>query len=212
VIQLSIIIKVVVLAMLPLSLLSGSSAVAFSSTSSYRIAPGDLISHEDKLYLWEKDVEMVSRECGENRTLLKEGYLFLYDNVTHNYKESISSANFSLYKNGEIVTQSNVKEGDFFYYNKTIDGNEYTIIKFKVVNIFSADGSCGGYWTVIQSFFQYSDGTNKTETLAVSPTQTTTAVPNETSTIIPPEKTAGFEGFLAITTLLVAITIRRNRR
>jgi hypothetical protein len=37
------------------------------------------------------------------------------------------------------------------------------------------------------------------------------AVPTETSTIIPPEKTGGFEGFLAIMALLVAITIRRNR-
>lgn len=46
-------------------------------------ALGDLIlGHEDKLYLWEKEVEMVSRGCGENRTLLKEGYLFLFDNVT----------------------------------------------------------------------------------------------------------------------------------
>lgn len=94
-----------------------------------------------RLYLWEKDVEMVSRECGENRTLLKEGYLFLFDNVNDNYNESKRSANFSLYKNGEIVTQSNLKEGDFFYYNRTIDGNEYIIIKFKVVNIFSADGT-----------------------------------------------------------------------
>jgi hypothetical protein len=50
---------------------------AFSSTASYSTyAPGDLIiSHEDRLYLWEKDVPMVSRECGENMTLLKEGYL-----------------------------------------------------------------------------------------------------------------------------------------
>jgi hypothetical protein len=174
-------------------------------------ASGDLIlSHEDKLFLWEKDVPMVSRECGENRTLLKEGYLFLYDNVTHNYKESISSANFSLYKYGEIVKQMNVKEGDFFYYNKTIDGNEYTIITFKVVNIFSADGTCGGYWAAIQSFSQYSDGTNKTETLAASQNQTTTAVPPETSTILPTEKAAGFEVFLAITALLLAITFRRS--
>ncbi|MCX9084492.1 MAG: hypothetical protein OIN87_06840 [Candidatus Methanoperedens sp.] len=207
----SIIIKVVVLVMLSLSLLSGSADADFSSTSSYRTAPGDLISHEDKLYLWEKDVEMVSRECGENRTLLKEGYLFLYDNVTHNYKESISSANFSLYKNGEIVTQSNVKEGDFFYYNKTIDGNEYTIIKFKVVNIFSADGTCGGYWAVIQSFSQYSDGTNKTETLASSPTRTLMAVPTETSAIIPPEKTFGFEAVLAISILLAVYSIRGKK-
>ena len=45
---------------------------------------------------------------------------------------------------------------------------------------------------------------NKTETLAASPTQTVTAVP--------PENTAGFEIFLAITVLLMAITIRRKRR
>jgi hypothetical protein len=138
---------------------------AFSSTASYSTyAPGDLIlSHEDRLYLLEKDVAMVSRECGENMTLLKEGYLFLFDNVTDNYKELKRYADFSLYKNGEIVTKLNVKQGDFFYYNKTIDGNEYTIIKFKLVNIFSSDGLCSGSLAQIQPFFQYSDGTGGQE-------------------------------------------------
>jgi hypothetical protein len=108
-----------------------------------------------------------------------------------------------------------VKEGDFFYYNKTIDGKEYTIIKFKVANIFSADGLCGGFLAQIQPFFQYSDGTeniisNKTETLAASPTPTMTVVPPETSTKIPPEKTAGFEVVLAIIILMAIYTTRRN--
>jgi hypothetical protein len=53
---------------------------------------------------------------------------------------------------------------------------------------------------------------SQTETLVANPTQTMTAVPTETSTIIPPEKTGGFEVVLTITALLVAITIRRNRR
>ena len=53
---------------------------------------------------------------------------------------------------------------------------------------------------------------SQTETLVASPTQTMTAVPTETSTIISPEKTTGFEVVLAITALLLAITIRRNRR
>lgn len=160
------------IAILLLSLLAGSASAASSSPASYRTyAPGDLIlSHEDKIYLWEKDVPMVSRECGENMTLLKEGYLFLYDNVDQIYipasdgtVESKRSANFYLYKNGEIVKQLNVKEGEYFYYNKTIDGKEYTIIKFKVVNIFNADGLYSGYLTLIQPFFQYSDGTSGQE-------------------------------------------------
>lgn len=50
------------------------------------------------------------------------------------------------------------------------------------------------------------------ETPITTQTQTLRAVPHETSTIIPPEKTVGSEVFLAITALLVAITIRRNRR
>src|SRR3990170_1862265 len=81
------IIKLVVLAIMSLILLAGNSGAAFSTTSSYMTnAPGDLIlSHEGRLYLWEKDVPMVTGECGENMTLLKEGYLFLYDNVTQIY-------------------------------------------------------------------------------------------------------------------------------
>ncbi len=153
------IVKVVVLAILSLFFLSGSSGAAFYRT----YVPGDLILlHEDKLYLWEKDVEMVSSECGVNKTLLKEGYLILFDNITDTIINSYRymSAHFSLYKNGEIVTQLNVKAGDFFYYNKTIDGNEYTIIKFKLANIFSSDGVCGGLLAQIQPFFQYSDGTS----------------------------------------------------
>jgi len=76
--------KAVGITVLLFLLLSGSAGTAFSITTSYRTyAPGDLIlSHEDKLYLWEKEVEMVSSECGVNMTLLKEGYLFLFDNVS----------------------------------------------------------------------------------------------------------------------------------
>lgn len=149
---------------LSLFFLSGSAGAAFSGAASYRTyVPGDLILlHEDKLYLWEKEVEMVSSECGVNKTLLKEGYLILFDNITDIIINSsrYMSAHFSVYKNGEIVTQLNVKAGDFFYYNKTIDGNEYTIIKFKLANIFSSDGVCGGLLAQIQPFFQYSDGTS----------------------------------------------------
>ena len=213
---------------LSLLLYAGSAGADVSSGASYRTyAPGDLIlSHEDKVYLWEKDVPMVSRECGENMTLLKEGYSFLYGNVDQIYipasdgtVEEKRSANFSLYKNGEIVTQLNVKAGDFFYYNKTINGNEYTIIKFKVVSIFSADGLCGGYWAQIQPFFQYSDGTGGQEIqignsclspLAASPIQTLTVVPPETSTIIPTEKAAGFQFALAITILLAVYASGRK--
>jgi len=53
---------------------------------------------------------------------------------------------------------------------------------------------------------------SQTETLVANPTRTMTAVPTETSTIIPPEKTGGFEGFLAITALLLGITTQGNRK
>ena len=53
---------------------------------------------------------------------------------------------------------------------------------------------------------------NKTETLAASQTRTLAAVPPETSTIILTEKAAKFEVVLAITALLLTITIRLNRR
>ena len=51
-----------------------------------------------------------------------------------------------------------------------------------------------------------------TETPIATTTQTPRAVSNETQTVIPLEKSAGFEAVLVITTLLLVITIRRNRR
>jgi PKD repeat protein len=50
------------------------------------------------------------------------------------------------------------------------------------------------------------------ETPITTQTQTLRPVSNETQTVTPLEKTAGFEIFLAITALLLVITIRRNRR
>jgi hypothetical protein len=46
----------------------------------------------------------------------------------------------------------------------------------------------------------------------VSSTETLKAVPTEIHKVSPSEKAAGFEVFLAITTLLLVITIIRNRR
>lgn len=48
-------------------------------------------------------------------------------------------------------------------------------------------------------------------TTAAGSEKSTTSSPNETHNIIPTEKAAGFQFALAITALLVAITIRRNR-
>jgi hypothetical protein len=72
-------------------------------------------------------------ENARNVTMIGEGYsLFLDDVWVHDKR----IANFSIHKNGEVVRNSNVKDGDVLYYNKTIDGKEYKIIEAKVDGIF----------------------------------------------------------------------------
>ncbi|NJD54726.1 MAG: hypothetical protein FIB07_17940 [Candidatus Methanoperedens sp.] len=209
------------------NLISASAGVAFSNPASYRTyAPGDLIlSHEDRLFLWEKEVEMVSSECGVNMTLLKEEYLILFDNITDVIINSSihRSAHFSLYKNGEIVTRLNGKVGDFFYYNQTTDGGYILAGTIRSYGSGNKDG-----WLVkvggepegtgnITMASQTGTGNikrsiivipNRTERLAESPIQPVTSVPFDTNTIIPPKKTAGFEVVLAIIIYIAIYTIK----
>ncbi len=103
-----------------------------------------------------------------NVTLLKEGYILSFDSADQisipdkdgNWSNVIRIANFSLYKNGEVAKKSNLTAGEFFYYNKTMDGREYTIIEFKVDGIFNWGE---GYLVQLRSFHQYSDGTGGQE-------------------------------------------------
>jgi len=86
-------------------------------------------------------------------TMLKEGYsLSLYDVYSDH-----TVAEFTIYKNEEIVKRIKVNEGDYFYYNKTIDGREYTIIGSKVDKIFLGTPN---NLVKLEPFYQYSDGSN----------------------------------------------------
>ena len=86
-------------------------------------------------------------------TLLKEGYSISLDDA-FNYGVITRAADFTIYKNKEIIKRMKVNEGEYFYYNKTIGGKEYTIIESKVDGIFS-----GSTYDIVQlrPFYQYSD-------------------------------------------------------
>ncbi len=86
-------------------------------------------------------------------TLLKEGYSLSLDDAFNIGIPRV--ADFTIYKNKEIVKRMKVNEGEYFYYNKTIGGKEYTIIESKVDAMFS-----GSTYDIVQlrPFYQYSDG------------------------------------------------------
>ncbi len=88
-------------------------------------------------------------------TLLKEGYSLSLDDVYDICCQDITAASLIIYKNEEIVKRIKVKTGDYIYYNKTIDGIEYTIIESKLDAIFR-----GSTYDIVQlrPFYQYSDG------------------------------------------------------
>ncbi|MBU3968009.1 MAG: hypothetical protein KKG76_11675 [Euryarchaeota archaeon] len=147
--------------------------VAYASGSaSYRAyETGDMILAPDRIYLGIPLDPGSSPECDENVTLLKEGYMLSLDSV---YSIStpatdgmpgkhIGIANFSLYKNGEVVKKLNLTQGDFFYYNKTIDGRVYRIIETKVDGIYNGEGTCSIFFVALRHFYQYSDGTVELE-------------------------------------------------
>jgi hypothetical protein len=151
---------------LALLLLFGTAAAG--STSSGTNAADDLIlAGRIDLNILEEPVYF--QGCVRNMTLLKEGYMISVDSI---YYRTVMPgtvkriANFSLYKDGEVVKRSEVVDGDAFYYNKTIDGKEYTIIEFKVNGIYHGDGECTGTIIIIRPFFQYSDE-NRTDEMEI---------------------------------------------
>ncbi|HUV82932.1 MAG TPA: hypothetical protein VMW53_07660 [archaeon] len=86
-------------------------------------------------------VDMVIPETGssweytQDIILLKEGYLLSLDGV--HPSDKWMAANFSLFKNGEAIKKESVDDGDIFYFNRTIDKEEHTIIEATVYGIFS---------------------------------------------------------------------------
>ncbi len=94
-------------------------------------------------------------EYARNVTMLKEGYSLFLDSVSFYEKAPwIRIANFSIYKNGEVVKKLHAKDGDVFHYNKTIDGKEYKIIESKVDGIFVNSH----IMVRLRPLYQYSDG------------------------------------------------------
>lgn len=217
-----------------LALLLFLSAGAAGSASN-NTAAGDLILAPDKIYLdpWYSGD---AQDCARNVTLLKEGYMLSLDNLNFTsipakdgmWGKTIWIANFSLYKNGEVVKRSylthgdivkeiNLTYGNIFYYNKTIDGKDYTIIEAKLDGVFLAE-SCGTVLVILRPFYQYSDGTGAVgQEIPISSRETTgtsktpAAGSTETHKVSPAEKSAGFEAALAITILQVVYIARRKR-
>jgi hypothetical protein len=207
---------------------------AAGSSSGRTNAVGDLILATDKIFLdpW---YHGDSQNCVGNTTFLKEGYMLSLDNLNFTsfpakdgvWGKTIWIANFSLYKHGEVVKRSylthgdivkeiNLTYGNIFYYNKTIDGREYTIFEAKLDAIFLTE-SCGTVLVILRPFYQYSDGTGGIgEEIPVRSEETTgtsktpAASPTEIHNTNPAEKSAGFETVLTITIFLVVFTTVRK--
>jgi hypothetical protein len=113
-------------------------------------AVGDLIL-DSEILLRTPDFHDAKKDTGST-TLLKDGYSLSLDKVW--WGGQIGVANFSIFENGEVVKRLSANEEDYFYYNKTIDGEEYTIIKSRVDVIL-----WGNYHLVkLRPVRQYSDG------------------------------------------------------
>ena len=109
-------------------------------------AVGDLILDTEIFFLYDEP-EWKNTLC---TTLLKEGYSLSLDDV---YSDQ-TIASLTIYKNEEIVKKVIVNRGDYFYYNKTIGGREYTIIESKVVIYLGTPRNIAK----LKPFYQYSDG------------------------------------------------------
>ncbi|MCD4843032.1 MAG: hypothetical protein K8R25_00930 [Methanosarcinales archaeon] len=109
-------------------------------------AVGDLILDTKILFPYDDPHETTTLST----TLLKEGYSLSLDDVYSDH----TVAGFTIYKDEKIVKRIKVNEGDYFHYNKTIGGREYTIIESKVI-IFLGIGS---NLVKLEPFYQYSDG------------------------------------------------------
>ena len=142
-------------------------------------AVGDLIL-DTEILLREPDFHDAKNDTGST-TLLKEGYSLSLDKVWRNEThlgqkiwhfircvclkfscdeirpgQEIWVTNYSIFKNGDVVKRISVNEGDYFYYNKTINGREYTIIESKFDTIFL--GMSGTDLVKLNPVRQYSDG------------------------------------------------------
>ena len=113
-------------------------------------AVGDLIL-DSEILLRTPVLHDAKKDTGST-TLLKDGYSLSLDKVW--WGGQIGVADFSIFENGEVVKRLSANEEDYFYYNKTIDGKEYTIIESKVDVIL-----WGNYHFVkLRPVRQYSDG------------------------------------------------------
>jgi len=140
---------------IPVSLMCILSLVTFITP--VHAAVGDLILDTEILL---PDFHFINAEnTTKSSTLLKEGYSISLDRMrwleTSQGKE-ICVTNYSIFKNGDVVKRIRVIGNDYFYYNKTINGREYTIIESKVDGIFL--GSPGCDFVKLEPFRQYSDG------------------------------------------------------
>lgn len=110
-------------------------------------AVGDLILDTKILFPYDDPHEATTLST----SLLKEGYSLSLDDMYSDH----TVAGLTIYKNEEIVKRMKINEGDYFYYNKTIGGREYTIIESKVDKIFLGIGT---NIVLLEPFYQYSDG------------------------------------------------------
>lgn len=116
-------------------------------------AAGDLLLDTRILFPYPDPHEAITL----GNTLLKEGYSLSLDDVYDHANYTQTVAVLTIYKNEEIVKRIKLKTGDYIYYNKTIDGREYTIIESKLEAIFRGTPN---NMVMLRPFYQYSDGSN----------------------------------------------------
>jgi hypothetical protein len=124
-------------------------SIFFSSPAN--AATGDLILDTRILFPYPDPHEAITL----GTTLLKEGYSISMDDVYDICCRDKTAVGLTIYKNDEIVKRIKVKTGDYIYYNKTINGREYTIIESKFdVHFLGTPNNM----VMLRPFFQYSDG------------------------------------------------------
>jgi len=134
-------------------------------------AVGDLIL-DTEILLIEPDFYDAENAI-ESPTLLKEGYSISLDMMNSNH----IAAGLTIYKDEEIVKRIKANDGDYFYYNKTICGREYTIIESKVGTI--SIGTFGAYLVILKQVRQYSDGSVEPDFITASLNPYTNETPPE---------------------------------
>lgn len=177
-----------VIIVMSILLFAGGAGAAMDTYSPRTYAAGDLILRADHIWiaLWDpyvQDVGDAASNCAKNAISLKEGYSLAVDGVYQKIIPapegmgvgSVSIANFSLYRNGEIVKKASVTNGEYFYFNVTADGREYPVIEFMVHDIFSVDGTCSGRLIRLMPLSQYSEAETGGQEFHASPQE----VPSE---------------------------------